>query len=260
MKGVVLFLLISLILTQHSPAQWENRNNGLPGWSVADAIDASDSSTAVISIRSDLAESMYITKDAGLNWEAISIPYEWAVIDVALTDTNNIWFTSSDGKIYGSSNGGKDWVLQFNDSAQTHFMNYIEMFDADNGVAMGDAPLTDDHLFKDVFQRLRPCHEPALESVVNIVNGKCGGSYGFYSSHASNVFAIAVFVVSLYKRHCPSLFLGIFLWAGLIAYSRIYLGVHYPGDVIAGAIAGGILGYFTARFLKNLLKRPAIAQ
>jgi len=114
------------------------------------------------------------------------------------------------------------------------------------------------HLFKDVFHRLRPCHEPGLEGMVYIVNGKCGGSYGFYSSHASNIFAIAVFVISMYKRHCPSLILGIFLWAGLIAYSRIYLGVHYPGDVIAGAIAGSCLGWIIARFLKNLLEKPAI--
>jgi len=113
-------------------------------------------------------------------------------------------------------------------------------------------------LFKDVFQRLRPCHDPALEGLVHIINGKCGGSFGFYSSHASNVFAIAIFVISLYKRHCPSLYLGIALWAVLIAYSRVYLGVHYPGDVIAGAIAGSILGWVVARFTKNLLKKPAI--
>jgi len=114
------------------------------------------------------------------------------------------------------------------------------------------------HLFKDVFQRLRPCHDSALDGMVHIVNAKCGGSYGFYSSHASNIFAIAAFVISLHKKHCPSLYLGIFLWAGLIAYSRIYLGVHYPGDVIAGAIAGSFLGWMLARFLKNLLRKPAL--
>ncbi|MEE4257558.1 MAG: phosphatase PAP2 family protein [Bacteroidales bacterium] len=114
------------------------------------------------------------------------------------------------------------------------------------------------HLFKDVFQRFRPCHEPALEGMVHIVNGKCGGSFGFYSSHASNVFAIAVFVISLYKRHCPSLYLGTLAWVGLVIYSRVYLGVHYPGDVLAGAMAGSILGWATARFAKNTIKRPAI--
>jgi len=114
------------------------------------------------------------------------------------------------------------------------------------------------HLFKDVFQRFRPCHEPALEGMVHIVNGKCGGSFGFYSSHASNVFAIAVFVISLYKRHCPSLYLGILAWVSLVIYSRVYLGVHYPGDVLAGAVAGSILGYAAAKYVKNIFERPAI--
>lgn len=113
-------------------------------------------------------------------------------------------------------------------------------------------------LFKDVFERLRPCHEPALDGMVHIVNGKCGGSFGFYSSHASNIFAIAIFVISLRKRRCPSFNLAIILWASLIAYSRVYLGVHYPGDVIAGAVVGSFLGWVNARFLTNLLKKPAI--
>ena len=114
------------------------------------------------------------------------------------------------------------------------------------------------HLFKDVFQRLRPCNDPALEGMVHLVNGKCGGSFGFYSSHASNIFAIAVFVISLLGKKNPWILLLILIWAGLITYSRIYLGVHYPGDVIAGVVAGSLLGWMVARFLKNLLKMPAI--
>jgi undecaprenyl-diphosphatase len=115
------------------------------------------------------------------------------------------------------------------------------------------------HLFKDVFQRLRPCHEPALEGMVHMVNGKCGGNYGFYSSHASNIFALAVFVISLMRKKTWWIILAIFCWAALIGYSRIYLGVHYPGDVLAGAIAGSLLGWMVARFLKNLMHRPAIS-
>lgn len=114
------------------------------------------------------------------------------------------------------------------------------------------------HLFKDVFQRLRPCNDPALDGMVHLVNGKCGGSFGFYSSHASNIFAIAVFVISLLGKKNPWMLLLILIWADLIAYSRIYLGVHYPGDVIAGAMVGSLLGWMVARFLKNLLKMPAI--
>lgn len=111
------------------------------------------------------------------------------------------------------------------------------------------------HLFKDVFQRLRPCHEPALAGLVHTVNGKCGGEFGFYSSHASNTFAIAVFILALLRNKL--LILPVLLWALLIAYSRIYLGVHYPGDVFAGAMAGVLLGYFLARFCKKAI-RPAV--
>ena len=114
------------------------------------------------------------------------------------------------------------------------------------------------HLFKDVFQRFRPCNDPALDGMVHLVNGKCGGSFGFYSSHASNIFAIAVFVISLLGKKNPWMILLILIWAGLIAYSRIYLGVHYPGDVIAGAMVGSLLGWMVARFLKNILRKPAI--
>ncbi len=114
------------------------------------------------------------------------------------------------------------------------------------------------HLFKDVFQRLRPCNDPALEGMVHLVNGKCGGSFGFYSSHASNIFAIAVFVISLLGKKNLWMLLLILIWADLIAYSRIYLGVHYPGDVIAGVVAGSLMGWMLARFLKNLLKMPVI--
>lgn len=111
------------------------------------------------------------------------------------------------------------------------------------------------HLFKDVFQRLRPCHEPALQGMVHIVNGKCGGQYGFYSSHASNIFAISLFFILMVKRKGPWQIVPVLLWASLISYSRIYLGVHYPADVIAGATMGSILGYLVARSCRQALLR-----
>ncbi|MEN8225305.1 MAG: phosphatase PAP2 family protein, partial [Bacteroidota bacterium] len=92
-----------------------------------------------------------------------------------------------------------------------------------------------------------------LEGLVHIVNTKCGGSYGFYSSHASNVFAIAIFVISLSARKSLWTISLIMLWASLIIYSRIYLGVHYPGDVMAGTAAGAFLGWTIARFVKNMI-------
>jgi undecaprenyl-diphosphatase len=92
------------------------------------------------------------------------------------------------------------------------------------------------HLFKNVIQRLRPCHEPSLEGLVHLVNNKCGGKFGFISSHAANSFGVAV-LVSLWLRN-RIVTLVMLTWAILVAYSRVYLGVHYPGDVTAGAIWG----------------------
>lgn len=103
--------------------------------------------------------------------------------------------------------------------------------------------------FKDVFQRLRPCHCEELEGLVHIVRNKCGGKYGFVSSHAANTFAIAVFTLSLFKLKWYSL--SILFWAAIVGYSRIYLGVHYPLDVICGALLGTLIA-FLCLYLLNV--------
>jgi undecaprenyl-diphosphatase len=100
---------------------------------------------------------------------------------------------------------------------------------------------------KNYFQRLRPCHEPALEGLVHIVNNKCGGKFGFVSSHASNHFALAIFLSIIFKNTYKYFTIPVILWAAIIAYSRIYLGVHYPGDVIGGAIPGILLGLISGK-------------
>ncbi|PZX51921.1 phosphatase PAP2 family protein [Algoriphagus chordae] len=107
-------------------------------------------------------------------------------------------------------------------------------------------------LMKPFFERLRPCHDERWNGLVHNYN-RCGGLFGFASSHAANTFGLAVFLNLKMKgklRFLPWLF----LWATIISYTRIYLGVHYPLDIIVGAIVGiaaGLLSWIIVVFLKR---------
>lgn len=98
-------------------------------------------------------------------------------------------------------------------------------------------------LFKNVFERLRPCHNPDIKDLIHIVNGKCGGKFGFVSSHATNTFALAMFTSLFFRIKWVSY--SIFIWAIIVSYSRIYLGVHFPFDVLGGAGLGILVGLVT---------------
>ena len=108
-------------------------------------------------------------------------------------------------------------------------------------------------VFKNTFQRLRPCHEPGIKDMVHLVNNKCGGLYGFVSSHASNSFNVAVLSLLLIRQRWFTI--AILSWAAIIGYSRIYLGVHYPGDVICGALVGSFIGYSIVKLYQLTDKR-----
>lgn len=111
------------------------------------------------------------------------------------------------------------------------------------------------HLFKDVFQRWRPSHNAEIKDLVHLVNGYRGGMNSFVSSHAANMFAVATFVGLAMNRLV--LVLG-FVVAALIAYSRVYLGVHYPSDILCGGLLGIFLGWLVYRFYSNTLNLKAL--
>ncbi len=111
------------------------------------------------------------------------------------------------------------------------------------------------HLFKEVFERLRPCHNPDIKDLVHTVNGRCGAKYGFVSSHATNTFAFATFTSFFFRHHTYSAL--IFFWAIVVSYSRIYLGVHFPGDIIGGAILGFLCAYVLFLIYKFVLKKKS---
>lgn len=96
-------------------------------------------------------------------------------------------------------------------------------------------------LIKPTVARLRPTREPSLEGLLHIVNGYRGGKFGFISSHAANSFGLAAFSGLLFRR--PGYTIFIFLWAIINSYSRMYLGVHYPGDIVGGTILGLLAGW-----------------
>jgi photosystem II stability/assembly factor-like uncharacterized protein len=128
-------------------AQWYEKPNGLPDSAYAYAIDAYDSliATGPFTRTPDyIPDSLYLTTDGGNNWYTRSLPnglesYEY-LYDISIPDKDKIWFCTGKGKIYNTTDGGSNWQLQFYDASMTGFMNYIEMFDSLNGMAMGDAP------------------------------------------------------------------------------------------------------------------------
>lgn len=92
---------------------------------------------------------------------------------------------------------------------------------------------------KPFFERLRPCHDPFLSLDLPY---RCGGKYGFFSSHASNSFAAAVFIFLHLRNKYKYIFL-LLIWAVVVSYSRMYLGVHYLSDITVGAITGSFYGF-----------------
>lgn len=102
---------------------------------------------------------------------------------------------------------------------------------------------------KPYFQRFRPCHDPLIQHLVNVV-GDCGGQFGFASSHAANCFALATTFYLLNGNRNLTFFL--FLWAIIVSYSRIYVGVHFPTDLLVGALVGILISIILYIFINKI--------
>lgn len=112
-------------------------------------------------------------------------------------------------------------------------------------------------LIKHLVERLRPTHDPSLENAVHVINGYRGGLYGFVSSHAANFFAIAT-LVSFIMRH-RLVAIALYGWALVQCYSRMYLGVHYPGDILGGIVVGLLAGWLVwclMRWIQHRFRIP----
>lgn len=111
------------------------------------------------------------------------------------------------------------------------------------------------NLFKNGFKRLRPCHNQDLDGLMRLVKSYCGYKYGYFSGHSSNSMAVAFFVSFMLRKHYKYIFVIMIFWALLMGYSRIYIGVHYPLDVVCGATFGALSGFMFYKLDKYLQKR-----
>ena len=112
------------------------------------------------------------------------------------------------------------------------------------------------HLIKPLVMRPRPSHQPLIQDLLHYVNGYRGGRYGFVSSHAANSFGVCVLLMQIFRGRIFRTTL--LLWTLANCYSRIYLGVHYPGDILGGTVVGIAAGYAVALLYRRLAYAPAV--
>jgi len=130
-------------------------------------------------------------------------------------------------------------------------------------VAMTDMAGT--RLFKHLIQRLRPCNDPQFASSVRMLLKDCAAGYSFVSNHAANHFGLATFIYFTLQRYIPKWAWIAWLWAISVSYAQVYVGVHYPLDVLGGAFLGFLLGFPVALFFNrkfgfaNFDKQPTVA-
>jgi len=108
-------------------------------------------------------------------------------------------------------------------------------------------------IIKNLVERLRPTHDPSLQDAVHIINGYRGGLYGFVSSHSANFFAASTLVTLITRRRFVAV--ALFGWTLVQCYSRMYLGVHYPGDILGGLVVGVLVGWLVWLLMRWIQRR-----
>lgn len=111
------------------------------------------------------------------------------------------------------------------------------------------------NLFKVGFKRLRPCYEVNILHLIRLVKEHCGGLYSYFSAHASNTMATAIFFSLILKNRFKVVVPLLIIWALLVAYSRVYIGVHYPLDVVTGMLFGVLYGILIYKLFKVFLNK-----
>ena len=144
-------------------------------------------------------------------------------------------------------------VLKNNDSVQK-----ILFIMACAGACVFIAGSLDDMIVKPMVARWRPTHDPEIGMSVDVVNDYRGGKYGFFSAHASNTFSIAVFFALLIRSRI--LTVALVTWSLVNCWTRMYLGVHYPGDILCGLLWGGIVGTCVWLFHRRIIGQTTTSQ
>lgn len=170
----------------------------------------------------------------------------------------NLFFTIN----HGLSNSFFDWLMPAlrNRFFWTPLYLFIIIFSIRNygkqggimilflGLTFGCTDFISSSLIKPTVQRLRPCNDPEIKSdVKNLID--CGSGYSFPSSHASNHFGLAVFLIVLFFSKWKLILPIGLLWAASISFAQVYVGVHYPIDILAGAMLGGMIGFIMGKIL-----------
>ena len=170
------------------------------------------------------------------------ITSDWTAVGVFIIVAIYLWFNR--GRIGGQGRGrGRESIGTGGTRNYVFFLLSILMM-----VIISDG--IDTYIFKPGVARLRPSHNPQLMDILHLVNNYSGGKYGFYSSHASNSAVLGVMTMAYARSVYMKIFL--FCYVFLFGLSRVYLGVHYPLDVLTGWFIGGMLGIVGYKLFINL--------